>query len=345
MDLGEINLHERMKHYHVSGLSIALINKGQINMSEGFGVLEAGTNKMVNKDSIFNACSISKFFTSMLVLKLTALGILDLDGDVNNSLITWKVPEYEFTPSKKVTLRSLLIHQSGVIDPKDSFSHLIENQTILAMGDLLSGTTRFCKEPIELKYIPGTDFQYSDAGFCIIQLLIEDVMGKAFEEVMSEHILKPLNLTNSMYAQQICKEDHGEFSCGHDKKGSVVDVKYPIYPYPAAAGLWTTPSDIATLVLELISSLKGESRINLPVELAKEIISPNGCKEWTGLGVFLDDTKPTLEITSLGWGIGFQSMMVAYPYLETGAIIMTNTDLGVHQSAGIIGEIIKSLGF
>lgn len=73
------------------------------------------------------------------------------------------------------------------------------------------------------------------------------------------------------------------------------------------------------------------------------MITSQGCKEWTGLGVFLDGSQHELKISSLGWGVGFQCMMVAYPYLEKGAVIMTNTDLGVHQLKGIIGEIFNSL--
>lgn len=94
-----------------------------------------------------------------------------------------------------------------------------------------------------------------------------------------------------------------------------------------------------------MSSLKDESKIGLSASKAKEMINPQGCKEWTGLGVFLDASKHEIEISSLGWGVGFQCMMVAYPYLKTGAVIMTNTELGVHQLKGIIGEVYNSLTF
>ncbi|GGB41173.1 hypothetical protein GCM10011409_18380 [Lentibacillus populi] len=73
-----------------------------------------------------------------------------------------------------------------------------------------------------------------------------------------------------------------------------------------------------------------------------EMISSQGCKEWTGLGLFLDSLGKDFEVSSLGWGKGFQCMIVAFPYLETGLVIMTNTDLGVHQLKGIIGEVYKS---
>lgn len=341
MRLNDINIKERIQYYNVTGLSVTLMDNAQINMAESYGLLEAGTNRNVTNHSIFNACSISKFLTGMLVMIVTEQGLLDLDEDVNNRLKSWKVPVNEHTKNKKVTLRNLLSHQSGMIDPENSFSELNSFHEIPSMAKLLEGRTPYCNEPIKAKYEPESDFQYSDAGFCIIQQLIEDLTGKPFKEVMDERIFQPLNMNSSTYSAK----KKADFSCGHNKKGEIVVGKYPIYPYPAASGLWTTPSDLATLVIELMNALKGESKIGLSASKAKEMISSQGCKEWTGLGVFLDGSETNLEISSLGWGEGFQCMMAAYPYLGTGFVIMTNTDLGVHQMKGIIGEVYHSLEF
>jgi CubicO group peptidase (beta-lactamase class C family) len=337
-----LNIQKLMENYQVAGLSIAEIDGGQIKSTDCFGVLENGTDKRVESDSIFSACSISKFLTSVLVMKLTEQGILDLDEDVNEKLSSWSVPYNELNGNKKVTLRNLLSHQSGIIDPEGSFTELnliIGNSSIV---ELLKGTTPYCKDPIGIKYEPEADFQYSDAGFCIIQLLIEDVLRKPFEDVMNEHIFQPLNMNESTYELPVSEAAKKSFSCGHQKSGAVVDERYPIYPYPAASGLWTTPSDLASLVIELMSSLRGESKLSLSRNKALEVITPQGCKEWTGLGVFLDKNEEGLEISSLGWGVGFQCMMVAYPHLESGLVVMTNTDLGVHQLKGIIGDIYKA---
>ncbi|ENQ3108645.1 CubicO group peptidase, beta-lactamase class C family [Bacillus sp. 491mf] len=341
MELRDINISERMEHYNVSGLSIAFIENGAIHMTKEFGVMKAGTNRRVNNHSIFNACSISKFLTAMLVLKLTDQGIFHLDEDINNRLTSWKVPENEYTQNNKVTLRTLLSHQSGIIDPEGSFCEYNSTLGEPAMVELLEGKTPYCKERIEVQYEPESDFQYSDAGFCIIQQVIEDVCDKSFVELMDEQIFEPLHMKNSTYKQTTLTGNNIQFSCGHNKKGEVVSSEYPIYPYPAAAGLWTTPTDLAILVIEVVNSLKGKSKIGLSESKAKELISSQGCKEWAGLGVFLDGIGQEIEFSSLGWGIGFQCMIVAYPYLETGVVIMTNTDLGVHQMEGIIGEILK----
>ena len=340
-----INIQKLMEDYNVTGLSIAAIDGGNICSTECFGLLEAETGKSVESNSNFSACSISKFLTSILVMKLTEQSILDLDENVNEKLLSWKVPHNELNKNKKVTLRNLLSHQSGVIDPDGSFIDLNSRMDNPTMVEILEGRTPYCKAPIEIKYEPGSTFQYSDAGFCIIQLLIEDVTGKPFKEVMNEHIFHPLNMENSTFELPKSEATKKYFSCGHNKSGELVNGKYPIYPYPAASGLWTTPTDLALLVIELMNALNGESKLKLSVSKAIEVINPQGCKEWTGLGVFLDKNEKGSEISSLGWGVGFQCMMVAYPYLETGLVIMINTDLGVHQLKGIIGEVYNAYPF
>ncbi|WP_070121217.1 serine hydrolase domain-containing protein [Bacillus marinisedimentorum] len=343
MNTLDINIHKLMEAYNVPGLSMAAIHNGTITSKESVGLLEAETAKSVERCSIFSACSISKFLTSILVLKMTEQGVLDLDEDVNEKLTSWKVPHNEF--NKKVTLRNLLSHQSGLVDPEGSFSEFKATSGIPAMAELLEGRTPYCDAPLEVNYEPGSDFHYSDAGFSVIQLMIEDVTGKPFQDVVHEQIFQPLGMKNSTYNLPVTEETLKSFSCGHDKFGEVLTDKHPVYPYPAAAGLWTTPSDLALLVIELMNSLKGESKLKISKAKAAEMITQQGCRAWTGLGVFLEDNEKGLEMSSLGWGVGFQCMMAAYPYLGTGLIIMTNTDPGVHQLKGMIGEIYNVYPF
>ncbi|MDF2066899.1 serine hydrolase domain-containing protein [Bacillus sp. Cr_A10] len=343
MKIKNINIEERMKHYNVPGLSITLLEGCKISGTENYGLLEVENNRQVNEESSFSACSISKFLTGMLAMKLVEKGLFNLDVDVNESLVSWKVPVNDFTKNKKVTLRNLLSHQSGIKDPEGSFFELNSNIGIPSMVEIFEGETPYCKVPIDVKCEPESEFHYSDAGFCIIQQLIEDVTEKPFHQVINEQIFEPLGMANSQFHTTMLEVDRQNFSCGHNKNGELVEGKYPIYPYPAASGLWTTSLDLAALVLELMNAVKGESKVGISKSLAKGMITPQRGKSWTGLGVFLEGSEKELEITSLGWGVGFQCMMVAFPYLGKGAVIMTNAELGVHQLEGIIGEIYKSL--
>ncbi|GIN71894.1 penicillin-binding protein [Bacillus sp. J14TS2] len=343
MRLKNINIKERMKHYNVPGLSIALIENRQISGTENYGLLEVESGRKVNESSVLSACSISKFLVGMIAMKLVGEGLLDLDEDVNQRLVAWKVPENEFTRNESVTLRRLLSHQSGIKDPEGSFSELNSKIGILVMAELLRGKTPYCQVPIKVQCEPGSEFHYSDAGFCVIQQLIEDVTMKSFEQAVNEAIFRPLGMENSYLNTKMLEVGKKELTCGHNKNGELVDGKYPIYPYPAASGLWATSLDLAKLVLELLNALKGESKIGISASLAKEMITPQKGMNWTGLGVFLEGSENELTITSLGWGVGFQCMLVAIPHSEKGAVIMTNAELGVHQMEGIIGEIYNSL--
>ncbi|MDM5248588.1 serine hydrolase domain-containing protein [Lysinibacillus sp. G4S2] len=338
-----INISERMEHYRITGLSLVTIEKSKISKSDYFGVLEAGSDQKINEHTIFNACSISKFLTSILVSKLVEQGFLNLDEDINKKLVSWKVPDNQFTKHKKVTLRNLLCHQSGIVDPESSFTAVESFNDMPSMLEILDGKTPYCKTPIEITYEPESEFHYSDAGFCVIQLLIEDTMGKPFSVLMDELIFQPLSMTNSTFSSTLSTSNTDNFACGHDKNGELISGKYAIYPYLAACGIWTTPNDLAKLLLDVTSAIKGQSKLGLTATRIKELFRPQGCKEWVGLGVFLDVAEEKLEFSSLGWGVGFQCMLVAYPYLEKGIIMMTNTDTGVHQMKGIMGEIYHSL--
>ncbi|SFM26820.1 Beta-lactamase [Gracilibacillus orientalis] len=182
MKIKNVNIKERMKHHNVNGVSIVLIESGN-KYTENYGILEEKSDRKVTENSIFSACSISKFLTGIMVLKLIGEGLLDLDENVNKRLVTWKVPENEFTKNKKVTLRNLLCHQSGIKDAEGSFSELNSNIGIPSMVELLEGKTSYCKIPIEVQCEPESEFHYSDAGYCIIQQLIEDVTNRPYYHV------------------------------------------------------------------------------------------------------------------------------------------------------------------
>ncbi|EJR53612.1 hypothetical protein IIM_02391 [Bacillus cereus VD107] len=343
MNLLSRNIYEQMKRHSVAGLNLAVIRDGKLDEATAFGTLESGTTRNITTNSIFNSCSISKFITAILVLTLADKGTLNLDEDVNDRLTSWNIPTNLFTSQKKITLRNLLSHQSGIIDPPNSFEHYTLEKGLPKIHELLSGKTLYCPVPIEVTYEPESEFHYSDANFCIIELLLEDITGKPFNLLLEEYIFQPLQLTNSTVfsPEDINKMD--TFACGHNKNGAVTAEKYPFYPFAAASGIWTTPTDLSTLVIELIHSLQGNSKLALSPKTVQDMISPQGCSKWTGLGVFLDDSNEDLQIYSLGWGVGFQCMMVCYPLRGNSAIIMTNSDLGVHQMEGIIGEVLKIL--
>ncbi|WP_215190112.1 serine hydrolase domain-containing protein [Exiguobacterium sp. s6] len=337
MPLDVAYIEERMKYHRVPGCSIALIEHGRLMDSKQFGTVATGSGHPVTADTRFNACSMSKFLTSVLVMKLVETGQVALDEPVNDRLVSWQLTDVASKRSE-VTLRQVLRHESGVIDATDSFGELDVTFGRPSMTALLNGDTLYHDGPVHVTGEPGQAFHYSDAGFCLIQLLIEDVMERPFANVIRDELFIPLRMHASGYDFEV---EGVAFSSGHDKHGHSVAPIIPHYPYPAAAGLWTTTEDLTRVVIELMDAVRGNGRLLSP-RMVKDMLSGSSLNPFIGLGVFLDGEQELRELSSLGWGIGFQSMLVAYPYIGKAMIIMTNAELGVHQMDGLIGDIYRA---
>lgn len=336
-----MDLFDRMEDYNLPGMSISVIDDGEIDWSKGYGVLEEGTDREVDGDSIFHACSMSKFATAMVVLELVGRDKLDLDEDVNEYLQDWKVSKNKFTAQNKVTLRWLLSHQGGFMDPEKSFRPFDGNDDFPELVDILNGETRYLPERAEVKYVPGGGAEYSDTGYCVIEQLLEDFTRKGFSELADELLFGPLDMENSYFKHPFEFDDLSNFAVGHIKD-EVLEEKRAVYPYLAAAGMWSTPTDLSKMMIELMDSLEGEGKLSIGKHLAEEMITPQGGEDWAGLGVFLNQKDDPIA-SSLGWGRGFQGMLQFYPYLRKGGVVMINSNLGSHQVKNIIGEVLRSI--
>ncbi len=182
-------------------------------------------------------------------------------------------------------------------------------------------------------------------GYQIIEQVIEDVMNDSFVYLMSEYIFDPLEMNHTHYKEKNVLYKNIHYAHGHDSKGDVLEHSLPIYPYYASAGLWSTPRDLTELVLEVMQGLKGESKLGIDRRYFIQMITPQFDIDFSGLGVFIDQTEGSVIFNSLGWGVGHQCMLSAKPYESKGIVIMTNTNQNVHQFKGIIGELLKELNY
>lgn len=338
-------LQERMAHFGVPGAGLAIFRENQLECSIHLGVEEAGKPQKVHSNSIFHACSMSKMVTAIGVLRLVQEGLLDLHEDVNTYLNSWRIPENQFTEAKKVTISSLLAHQSGFIDPEGSFDILQDDGSPFPTPvDILLGKTKYNAEPSEVTYIPDSEFHYSDTGFTILELLIEDVMGESFSSAMGKLVFAPLGLRQTFFWNGTSKLRSAEgagLTAGHDKKGNVVNGARVHYPNLSGAGLWTTPSEMAVIANDVLTSWGGDDRSLLSPELARKMLTGYGCTQYVGLGAFLSGADGEFYLYSKGWGIGYQCMLVAYPRLTCGIVVMTNSEPGKPQEESFIGEGIR----
>lgn len=335
------SLQERMKYLNIPGVSIAVVNDGRLEWARGYGQLAMGENSPVNTDSLFHACSMSKLVTTIAVLKLVQNNVLTLDEDINLKLKEWKIPDNTLTQKHPVTLRHLLSHQGGIVDQDGSFGVYQAGAPFPLLHDILQGSSEYNTKPVQIEYLPASQFSYSDAGFCVIEQLIIDNTGKSLQEAVKELVFDPLEMKNSGFHTAIESTNNLHVAVGHNKQGNIVDERRPIYPYPAAAGVWSTPTDLSLLIIELHRSLEGAGKLQISSNLVQDMLTSQGVTDWAGLGAFLGGEGTQTRMMSLGWGVGFQCMLIAYPYLGAGAVVMMNSDPGCHQDKGLIGELIR----
>ena len=341
-----MNITERMNHFNVPGVSVTYFADGKIGWNKHFGTLEKGTDKAVGDSAIFHACSISKMITAMCVLKLAQCEELDLYKDVNEYLTSWKIPDNELTKTKKITLANLLAHQAGFYDCEGSFSPYKHGDSVPNPVDILKGTTQYYPEEVCVKYEPETDAEYSDVGYCIINQVLIDVLGESVPQAAKWSIFKPLELKRTFFWEPGINiyEDISMEDCavGHDKNGTIVDEIRAAYPNIEGAGLWTTTSELARIVIDLIKSYHGKSGKILDQEMARLMLTPYGCAKSVGLGVFLEEDKSGKPyFFSQGWGVGMQCKLRAYYKEQNGVIVMTNSEPGMEQDESLVGEIIE----
>jgi CubicO group peptidase (beta-lactamase class C family) len=328
------SIEERMKQWKVPGLSVAVVKDFKVEWARSYGVKDIETKEPVTTDTLFQAGSISKPVAAMVALKRVQEGKIALDENINNKLQTWKLPDNEFTARKKVTLAHLLSHTGGLT--VHGFPGYAPNEKIPTLPQVLDGVAPANTEAVRVDTEPGTKYRYSGGGVTIAQLAIMDIEKKPYPQIAKETVLGPLNMTNSTYSQPLPDDWRRKAASGHRNDGSLVAGKIHVYPEMAAAGLWTTPTDLAKFGIEVQLSYAGRSNKVLPKELIDKMVTP--FMENAGLGFFIDKRGNSVYFGHDGADEGFRAMMVMHREKGYGAVVMVNSDNGQ-----IMGEVIRSI--
>jgi len=322
------NIEARMRELGISGVSIAVINEGQLEWARGYGIADSMENRPVTTETMFLAGSISKPVTALRAHQLSEDGRINLDRDVNEYLTSWKLPENEFTENEKVTTRRILNHTAGLT--AWGFPGYDKGDTIPTVREVLDGKGN--TEPVRVYQVPGEGWQYSGGGYTLMQLMITDVERKTFPELMQSAVLAPLGMTASTFENPLPEKYHAIAATGYRTDGSEVEGKWPIYPEMAAAGLWTTASQLALYAKEVQQIYQSQQDGLLKASTVNEMLTP-GMNDW-GLGPVL--TEHTFGHD--GADEGFRANLIAWKEHAVAVVIMLNSD-----NASIIQEINLSI--
>lgn len=326
-------LKERMAHYHVNGLSIAVIRNYKVEWAKGYGWADKELHLPVTLQTRFQAGSISKSVNALGILTLVRDGKLALDTDVNHYLSTWKLAQ---NSGSKVTLANLLSHTAGL--NVSGFSGYTAGQPIPSVQQVLNGEKPANSPPVRMVEKPGTGFAYSGGGVTVAQLIAMDVTRQPYEQLMDERVLNPLKMSNSTFAQPFVKPKVAVLASGYDESGrKFKGGSYHLYPEQAAAGLWTTPTDLARFIIAIQKAFEGKDPGIIPQTLAAKMLTPFIDKR-AGLGVFIDSLKGAEYFGHDGLTYGFRSQYYGSLKGGNGVVIMTNSVID-----GLIPEIVNSV--
>jgi CubicO group peptidase (beta-lactamase class C family) len=329
-------LDERMKALHVRGVCIAVIQNYEVDWANGYGFADLETKRPVNNETLFQAGSISKPVAAVAAMKLVEMGKLRLDDEVDTFLKSWKLPDSDFTKEQKVTLRRIMSHSAGLT--VHGFPGYAAGEPVPSIVEVLDGKKPANTPPIRVDILPGTLFRYSGGGYTIMQLTMIDVTGQPFPALMHDMVLSKVGMRDSTYEQPLPSRLAGIAASGYRSNGDPVPGKYHTYPEMAAAGLWTTATDLARFAIEIRKSREGRSNKILSKATVEEMLREQ--KKPYGLGFSLEQVDGSSRFGHGGADEGFQAQLSATMDGQ-GFVIMTNSDNG-SRLAGEIGLSIAA---
>jgi CubicO group peptidase (beta-lactamase class C family) len=311
-----------MKNRGIVGVSIAIIEGSEIRKAKGYGFTDKSSATRVTTNTLFQAGSVSKPVAALGALRLVEDGRLSLDEDVNRKLKRWQVPENEFTRDEKVTLRRILSHSAG-LTVHGSLGYAV-NSRQLTLRQILDGSELANTGAIRVDVVPGSIWRYSGGGYAVLQQMMMDVTGKSFPKLMQEAVLEPLQMTASTYEQLLPAEWVKLAATGYYADGEQVKGNWHIYPEMAAAGLWTTPSDLARFAIGIQQALAGRSNRVISPAMTRRMLTVQ--KGNYGLGLVVKESGEKLRFSHSGRVEGFDAYLGAGAESGRGVVIMMNAN-------------------
>ena len=324
--LSRMTLPELMRHFGVPGMSLAVIQDSRIHWAKGYGTADVSTGAPVDTATLFQAASISKPVAAMGTMRAVQDGVFGLDDDINGILRSWRLETGEFTRARPVTPRTLLSHISGL---GDAFGYpgYEPGAPLPTMVQLLEGTGPSMTGAIFMERAPWTAMEYSGGGVTLMQLALSDARRRPFAEIMRTDVLQPTGMSLSTFEQPLPADRDRNAARGHDEKGTARGVKWHVYPELAAAGLWTTASDLARFAIDVERAANGERNRALSPAMAREMLTPVGVGTYA-VGFSIAKTGEGWYFSHGGANWGFRSNLIMHRVKGYGLAVLTNSDNG-----------------
>ncbi len=331
------NLQDRMKHYNIKGLSIAVVQNYTLLWAKGYGWADEKEKRPITNATLFKPGSISKSLNAAGVLRLVQDNKLDLSKDINEYLQSWQFPYDSLSQGKKITIANLLSHTAG-LSVYGGFPGYDAKSKIPSIPQILDGEAPANTPPVRSLFEPGVAFQYSGGGTIISQLIITDITHQPYEKYMYDSVLKPLGMLTSFYSTAPpTKEQLKKIAIGYNKEGDKVAATFRMYPEQAPLGLWTTPTELSNYLIETQLANQGKSSKVLNREMASLQLTPYIDNSAT-MGAFIGERNGEKYFFHDAGNEGYRGLYYGSVEGGNGVVIFVNSDDG-----NIILELLNSV--
>jgi CubicO group peptidase (beta-lactamase class C family) len=330
-----VSLDEAMTSLAVPSVSVALIEGDRNIFTRAYG-------QGATPETLYQAASLSKFVATVGAMRLVDQKKLALDEDVNAKLTSWKVPTNGFDKNHPMTLRGLLSMTAGIGVP--GFLGYEIGAPLPNLTQILYGAPPANSPPVTVIAQPRSGFAYSGGGYEIAEALMGDAAKVPFPQLMAELVLKPAGMERSSFVQPLPHDREGQAVKGHDDAGKQLTGGWHVFPEHAAAGLWSTPTDLANLLLLVGRAWRGQSSLFLLPETAREMLKPQNGGPY-GLGASIGDVEGALVVMKRGQNVGYQAYLILLPAEGQGMVVMTNSDHGSVLAEALIRRAGKLYGW
>ena len=306
----------------VVGYTIGLVAGGRLAYAHAFGEAELGGGTRVTTKSVFHWASVSKPFVATAIMQLSERGELDLDARLVDVL-----PDYKTTDPRhaEVTIRQLLLHTSGTPD--------VEDYQWDKPGYDENALRRWVVEesPRDLLFDPGSDRQYSNVGYEILGLVIEQVSGESFENFMKQSIFDPLGMTDTtFYYPDVPAELRTVGHADSTQRRPVSDYPYNRRHAPSST-LNTSVEDMARFVLAMLNEGELDGVRILKSSTLDDMWTPRWTTrespfQATAMGWVVEDFNGHRMARHFGSDDGFKSALLIFPDDESGLFLVTNDE-------------------
>jgi CubicO group peptidase (beta-lactamase class C family) len=311
----------------VQGASVALVRNGEMVWSNGYGHADAARGVPVTAETVFQMASISKPVTAWGVMRLAEQGRIDLDAPVETYLSRWHLPASPFD-NDGVTVRRLLSHSAGL--STQDYSPL-PTRPLPSLEESLAGESggvnaRSGRDDVRITMDPGQQFNYSNGGFTILQLVIEEVTGEDFSAYMQREVLDPLGMSRSTFQWRADMQD--STALGYDDAGQPMPTS--LFTERAAGGLYSTATDVARFMAAGMPGPDGEAP-------GRGVLTPETFSRMTAAFTLPDQMRASLgyEVDTLpsgatgighgGSNTGTSTQFLTLPDRGEGIVVLSNS--------------------